>query len=659
MKKTRLLVFASLILTMGLVACGGGNSSPQPSSAPISSSAESSSSSSSIAPSTSSESTSSSSQPSSSSSQSSSSIHTHVYGNLIEGYLPSYAYDGMKDHYYCAECGQYFDVNKNPVSEESLKLPKYDGSLAISVNDVEKGTFTMLEQQEYVTFVSWEYKNLTVEVDDVLTLTKPGDATYQYKYFGDGNVDQNGKILTAGTVDLLLMGNANGFHMEVSGYKYQGLVVKVNENEYPLTKVTYYEDNKETYIYGYHYFNVGDKMTVVDNVNNIVYDFDDLENDTKWNTFDFHKGTNNEIVFDYQARFGVEFDRGGDKLISLTKAFSPNDGSKFQVNYSSDKAAVDLKMANFDYTHEAQDVLSWYLTNDAVINNSDMVEYVNAHGYNLYTANITFSKNEMFNLKNVTKDSIIKGEHLVSIYGESLDNLVTISGDYIKVLKDALIFVAYVPFCDSISLYFSSSSGASDAYIYLNGNFVPVEINNNVITYNNFHAEQYDTISFVDSNYNGIEFTLASGYDASVLYASTTSGTTVLMFFKAGTFSVSLDLSTHILTVTIVELDGAAQTGTPAYLSGKGGLYKTLVDNPENADEVYATSIAVSGTSSDTFYIAFYDGDFNSIADISLDSDSAAYGTVMIGALIYFSQDGTYNVYIHKTAHIVRLVKTA
>ena len=656
MKKTRLLVLASLILTMGLVACGGGNSSSQ-SSTPISSSTENSSSSSSSAPSTSSASESSS-TPSSSSSPSSSSIHTHVYGNLIEGYLPSYAYDGMKDHYYCAECGQYFDANKNPVTEESLKLPKYDGSIAISVNGVEKGTFTMLEKEEYVTFVEWEYKNLTVAVDDVLTLTKPGDATYKYKYFGDGNVDKDGKILTAGTVNLTLVGNANGFHLDVSGYKYKGLVVKVNENEYPLTKVSYYEEDKETYIYGYHYFAVGDKMTVVDNVNDIVYDFEDLENDTKWDTFDFHKGDNNEIVFDYEARFGIEFDRGGDKLISITKTFAPNDGSAFQVNYSSDKAAVDLEKMVIDQNNELYDEMSWYLSHEAVINNSDIKDYVTANGFNAYSATISFAKDEMFNLKNVTKNSIIKGEHLASIFSESTGDFVSISGDYLKVLEDATILVFYVPFCDTISLYYIGAT-ATDAYVYFGGSFIPVEINNNIIEYNNFHVDQYDTITFVDDKYSGIEFTLASGYDATVLYASTTSGMTVVMFYKAGTFSASLDLTTHILTVTIIELDGATEVSVPKYLSGKNYLSKTFVDNPENADEVYATGVNVTGTSSDTFYIAFYDANYNGIEDITLDADSSAYGTVMLGKMIYFSQDGTYNVYIHKTTHVVRLVKTA
>ena len=582
--------------------------------------------------------------------------HVHNYGSLVEEILPSYYYDGTKAHYYCSECQTYFDSNKNPVTQESLVLPRASDNIAISLNGVEKGTFTFLEKDE--NHASWEYKNLIVEVNDVVTLTKPGEPTYTYKYFGGGNVDKDGEVLTAGTVDIDLTATPNGFQLEMSGYKYLGLVVKVNDEEYPLTKVSYYEDNKETYVYGYHYFNVGDKMTVVDKLTYTVYDFKDLENDTKWNTFDFHKGTNNEIVFDYQARYGIEFDRGGDKLISITKTFAPTDGSAFQVNYSSDKAATNLEKMVLGQTDELYDELSWYLNHEAVINNLEMKDYIATNGFVMYQATISFAKNVMFNIKNATKNTIIKGEHLVSVFADSNVGLVEISGDYIKVLDDASITVLYIPYCDSISLYFNGSSSAADAYVYLDGNFIPVAINNNIIEYNNFHVDQYGSFSIVDGTYSGIEFTLATGYDATVMNATTTSGMTVLMFYKAGTFSVSLDLSTHILTVTIIELDGATQSNTPKYLSGKGGLYKTLVNNPENADEVYASNVAISGAA-DSFYIAFYDENMDGITDLTIDASSSSYGTVMMGQLIYITQDGTYNIYIHKTSHVVRLVKTA
>ena len=668
MKKS-FLAIAALILSMGLTACGGEStpdvsSKPQQDSSSIqgvssndSSSSEAASSSNQTVSSsshvTSSSTQVSSSSQASSSSQESSSIHVHVYGSLVEEVLPSWSYDGMKAHYHCSECGQYFDEDKNPVTEASLKLPRAGENLAVSVNGVQKGVFTNTSKDDHS--ATWEFKGLTVAVGDVITLTKPGDATYRYSYFGDGNVDKDGKILTAGTVDLDLSANANGFHLNVSGYKYPGLVVKVNDAEYPLTKVSYYENNKETYIYGYHYFNIGDKMTVVDNLTNTVYDFDDLESDTTWDIFDFHKGTNDEIVFDYQARFGIEFDRGGDKLISITKAFAPNDGSAFQINYSSDKAAVDLQKMVIGANDEMYDEISWYLRNEVVINNQDMVEYVDNNGFALYQATVSFAKDEMFNIKNVTANSTISGSRLASIYTQSTEAMVTLDGNYIKLLKDASVTVVYAPYCDVISLYISAASSADGAYVYFGGNFIPVEINNNVIEYNNFHADKYEMIAFYDTSYNQIEFTLAAGYDATV-FGLTSS---MLMIYKAGTFSVSLDLTTHVLTVTIVELDEQPQGDVvPKYLSGKGGLFKTLAVNPSNSDELYASNVTIA-LNGDTFYIAFYDENVNTISDLSVDSDSSSYAVAMSGSMIYVIKDGTYNIYIHKTSHVVRFVEVA
>ena len=131
------------------------------------------------------------------------------------------------------------------------------------------------------------------------------------------------------------------------------------------------------------------------------------------------------------------------------------------------------------------------------------------------------------------------------------------------------------------------------------------------------------------------------------------------MMFKAGTFSVSLDLTTHVLTATIVELDEQPQGDVlPKYLSGKGGLFKTLSENPSNSDELYASNVTIA-LNGDTFYISFYDENVNTISDLSVDSDSSSYAVAMTGSMIYVIQDGTYNIYIHKTTHVVRLVKTA
>ena len=57
---------------------------------------------------------------------------------------------------------------------------------------------------------------------------------------------------------------------------------------------------------------------VIDNENDITYDYDDLDDDYLWNKWDFHRGDDGEFVMDYSARYGIEFDdEGGDDALDI------------------------------------------------------------------------------------------------------------------------------------------------------------------------------------------------------------------------------------------------------------------------------------------------------------------------------------------------------
>lgn len=47
----------------------------------------------------------------------------HTYGAWIEESPATCKAGGMKAHYYCSDCGKYFDENKNETTEEALKTP--------------------------------------------------------------------------------------------------------------------------------------------------------------------------------------------------------------------------------------------------------------------------------------------------------------------------------------------------------------------------------------------------------------------------------------------------------------------------------------------------------------------------------------------------------
>ena len=50
-------------------------------------------------------------------------VHTHTYGELIPAVAPMCSTSGMAAHYYCEECGKYFDENKTETTEEALTIP--------------------------------------------------------------------------------------------------------------------------------------------------------------------------------------------------------------------------------------------------------------------------------------------------------------------------------------------------------------------------------------------------------------------------------------------------------------------------------------------------------------------------------------------------------
>ena len=50
--------------------------------------------------------------------------HQHKFGTLIDEVPASCVEDGMKAHYYCQECGKYFNEDKQEVSQDSLVIEK-------------------------------------------------------------------------------------------------------------------------------------------------------------------------------------------------------------------------------------------------------------------------------------------------------------------------------------------------------------------------------------------------------------------------------------------------------------------------------------------------------------------------------------------------------
>ena len=129
----------------------------------------------------------------------------------------------------------------------------------------------------------------------------------------------------------------------------------------------------------------------------------------------------------------------------------------------------------------------------------------------------------------------------------------------------------------------------------------------------------------------------------------------MIYFDKAGTFTLHLNLDTNEFSLDVIEIDEtpSVMTGGYMYFKNNGGT-KTLSENPDNTDELCVKNVVISDI--ENGYAAIYDQEYNSISP-TLASGSEAYAAIGGGVLIYINQTGTFDFFINKTTHVLRIVK--
>ena len=581
--------------------------------------------------------------------------HQHSFGAMYYALPATFFNDGNIAYYECTGCHKLFDENHNEV--QTVKIPKLSSDIVLMVNGENKGDFTVTTKEENT--IVWDITGVSLNKDDVIGLSAKADNTKTYTYFPNtnSNITNEFKVhndVTSG--DVHIVGTLNGLYLSVSGFEYDGIVIKINNTEYPMNKVTYHDTSKETYIYGYANLTINDTVVVIDKDNNIVYDYDDFEDDTLWNTFDFHRGSNDEVVFDYEARYGFEFDRGGDKKLSITKTFAPNNTSSAAIQFNSERADVAMTDMTIPTTDPSYEETLWYIEHEAVINKDDILSYIESNGLHMIYATLSLDANELFNLKDLTNNIVIKGEHLVDLHCSAPTGYFAIDGDYIKALHAGNYTVVYMPSCSSIAIYENTAITTADAYLMVGGDFKPLtKDSNNVVTYENLTVAKNAYVVFLDSGYGGITVTFAASVDATVCHKMDTSGMSMIYFDKAGTFTLHLNLDTNEFSLDVIEIDEtpSVMTGGYMYFKNNGGT-KTLSENPDNTDELCVKNVFISDI--ENGYAAIYDQEYNSISP-TLASGSEAYAAIGGGVLIYINQTGTFDFFINKTTHVLRIVK--
>ena len=158
-------------------------------------------------------------------------------------------------------------------------------------------------------------------------------------------------------------------------------------------------------------------------------------------------------------------------------------------------------------------------------------------------------------------------------------------------------------------------------------------------------ANSYITVTAGGSDGSNTTYYTLSDTDASV--ATTIS--TLIMLKKSGTFDIYFNTQTKTVRVVYVgEADTATALPKDVYISTMEKY--AFIENPDNSDELCYLGLVLE--SYDEFRIR--DTDNNYISDITLASGTTGANTS--GSSVMVVADGTYNIYINKTTHEVRIV---
>jgi len=589
--------------------------------------------------------------------------HVHEYGSMYWGKSANFWEDGNIEYYQCETCEKYFDVEYNEI--ETPVIPKYSSNLSICVNGVPTA-LVLGEQHE--NFISWSLEGLSVTKGDVITICQTDNEELSHNYFAEGNVDTDGKILTtAGAANVVLTATPNGLMLFIDGYKYEGIVIEINGVQYPMI-YTSYPDETTTYIYGYVNFAVGDKFVIVDNVSGTVYDYDDLDEEYLWDTWDFHRGDNGEFVIDYACRYGIEFNYGGNEKIYINKTFAPLDGSTYELNFeNTDTETVSLEQMQFETGSEAYEDLMWYYDHEDVVNKEDIVSYIGENGLYVYIVNLQLEEGTKFNIKNLTANSTINAEHLVEVYTES--GSITKDGDYVKVLKSGYYSIVYMPCFNGFMI--EKAEKPADVLMMLGGEFIYLDKDSDGMIYHeNFAAELNTSITFMSGD--GLSYypiILDSKMDSSLLRTYESGGISIVYFTKAGTYNLAYNVETGVLSITSVGCDDVGgdneQGGSESiddyiiylsvvdYTNGNQTLY--LTKNPENPKEVYVRVETMAANS----YISvsvMSKADYSSTTYATLADTDSSVATNLTAEIISVKVAGPIDVYFNFETKTIKIV---
>ena len=308
----------------------------------------------------------------------------HNYTALTPAKEPTFLAEGNIAYYGCNDCSKKFDSEKKAVN--TVVIPKLSNELVLLVNNQKVGDFTVKETN--ADSIKWELTNANLTKGDVITIAAKADNTVVYTYTiveGSNLTDEFKVHNNASSATVSMEYTVDGLKLGVSGFKHDGVVLNINGVE-KVSTVMPVTPTQNAYLVGFITLNKDDVITFANNDIDETYGYDCLDDQCKWNTFDFHKGGNGELVIDTTATYLLSL--SPLNTINIAKSFAPVDIGSVAVRFEGDRADVymNYEVAPQEETQAQLQMLGM------LENTTDYINFIQNNGYAAFTQSITIKK---------------------------------------------------------------------------------------------------------------------------------------------------------------------------------------------------------------------------------------------------------------------------
>lgn len=370
---------------------------------------------------------------------------SHLWGPLQAAVPAGFFEEGSIAHYQCADCGALADGQMAPV--DTVTVPKLSSDLYLFVNGE---PFALTVAEETAERITWQLEDLAVSRGDRITVRDKAGHEYGFTA-ADGSVldPQNRIANTTATAAVSLVATPQGLTLSVRNEEYPGIVAQINGEQFPMGTASCPDTGDGAYMYGYVQLRPGDRVTVIDNVSDTAYGYDALAESLSWNIYDYHRGENGELVMDRDARCVLEFSKGGDEKVYITKTFAPVTAEGFQLCFA-DSSQKPAPMTDTLIAPEALLFAEYSRYADTADNAADIAGYIAENGLQVYSAALFLEAGTQVYIADTDQKTVASGGHLTQVSGAS--GCFRISGEYIEITQAGTYHIRYLPAHGSISL---------------------------------------------------------------------------------------------------------------------------------------------------------------------------------------------------------------